>query len=70
MDQTYSLGAIVRAKSRFQGRMTSGRYQVVGLIARTDQVLYRIRRVDNGVEWVVAHDGIEFVSAAPENAAR
>jgi hypothetical protein len=40
------------------------------LIARNEQVLYRIRSVDTGVEWVVAHEGIEAVSAAPESSAR
>jgi hypothetical protein len=73
MVQTYSLGEIVQGKSRL-GRTSSGRYQIVGLIPREiphdDQVLYRIRSVVTGVEWVAAHDKIEPVTVAPSSAAR
>ena len=70
MGESYSHGEIVRAKSRL-GRIGSGRYRIVGLVPRGDEVLlYRVRSVVTGVEWVVAHDGIESASAIPGHAGR
>ena len=69
MGETYSHGEIVRAKSRL-GRIRSGRYQIIGLIPRGDEMLYRIRSVATGVEWIVAHEGIEVAGASPGQVGR
>ncbi len=63
MHHTFSIGQIVRTKSRDPNRTAATAYQVLLLlpIGSDDVALYRIRSLSSGIEWVAREDRIEPV---------
>jgi hypothetical protein len=64
MRHAFSIGQVVRARGRVWDRPRVAVYMVTRLLPRArglDFACYQVRSIPDGVEWIVAEDGIEPV---------